>query len=474
MKSSGGISTVARALGRRNFKQTCTLANKCTRNDATSCITSIDHTRWLSMCPRIICASRIQSYSSFRNEFAMQNMRLSSTLANTIYAHDDELEENYEKHTMHHNPCTHSSHTVEQIKHCDTCTCEDDNYEHHYHEDEPLIHDADSIKRMQSQHVCQDDYMKNDLLLPPPLPEPKYSFHRRVMPEDLIQFSSPEGKMLFRKALLDGYAEAFYPLSEQFLNQADPAYCGVTTLIMVLNAFGIDPNIRWKGGWRWFGSEEMILDNCCINPERVRRAGILLEEFQSLARCQGLVVDMKRPLPLSENFENINDESEEHHDLDEFRDDIIHSVQNPPTYVQMTDTDDKGGFMVVSFSRASLGQTGDGHFSPIAAYCPETDRCLVLDVARFKYPPYWVSVRDLYESARPIDSMTNKSRGWFMISPPENYYCPIENKLKAGYNGTKAIDERKRPAKKVPLMGEETNEQRRAITTKAQNCAAKR
>ncbi|KAA1088411.1 hypothetical protein PGT21_006108 [Puccinia graminis f. sp. tritici] len=41
-------------------------------------------------------------------------------------------------------------------------------------------------------------------------------------------------------------------------------------------------------------------------------------------------------------------------------------------------------FLVVSFCRASLGQTGTGHFSPVAGYSAEEDRVLVLDVARFK------------------------------------------------------------------------------------------
>ena len=37
-----------------------------------------------------------------------------------------------------------------------------------------------------------------------------------------------------------------------------------------------------------------------------------------------------------------------------------------------------------------LGQTGDGHFSPIGGYDAASDQVLLLDVARFKYPPHWV------------------------------------------------------------------------------------
>ena len=32
-----------------------------------------------------------------------------------------------------------------------------------------------------------------------------------------------------------------------------------------------------------------------------------------------------------------------------------------------------------------------GHISPLAAYDAETDRLLILDVSRYKYPPVWVT-----------------------------------------------------------------------------------
>jgi glutathione gamma-glutamylcysteinyltransferase len=308
-------------------------------------------------------------------------------------------------------------------------------------------------------HTCRDDYITENLPLPPPLPEPKYSFHRRVLPSSLTQLSSPNGKKLFKEALLSGTAEAFFPLSEQFLNQSDPAYCGVTSLIMILNAFGIDPNVRWKGGWRWYGSEDMILEACCINPERVKRAGILMKEYQSLGRCQGLKVEMKRPTPLvSVEVDGSSSGSEKFYTIDDFRDDIKAMVKNPPIFERdggggsattNSNGDRVGGFIVVSFARGSLGQTGDGHYSPIAAYHESSDRCLILDVARFKYGPYWVSVSDLYESTRPVDVMTNKSRGWFLNYPPKS---SMGNNIE-GYRGAKAIDEVQRPAEVVPLVG---------------------
>ena len=43
-----------------------------------------------------------------------------------------------------------------------------------------------------------------------------------------------------------------------------------------------------------------------------------------------------------------------------------------------------------------MGQTGDGHYSPIAGYNQNNDKVLYLDVARFKYPSYWLDSLLLY------------------------------------------------------------------------------
>jgi glutathione gamma-glutamylcysteinyltransferase len=276
-----------------------------------------------------------------------------------------------------------------------------------------------SVERKESgDHTCHDAYIDRGLPFPPIPRQPNTTFHKRELPSAQIQFSSKQGKEIFQEALLSGMANAYFPLSEQFLSQSDPAFCGIAALIMILNAMGIDPNVVWKGPWRWYGSEEMILQKCRIDPERVRRAGILMEEFLSLARCQGLRVDMKRPCAPSQG-----DALNPCHTISNFRKDIINSTMNPPSSSESDgdgDVENDGAFLVVAYSRKILGQTGSGHFSPVAAYSKETDQVLILDVARFKYPPYWVSVELLYEALRPEDVVTNKSRGWFMMYPPSN------------------------------------------------------
>jgi hypothetical protein len=75
-----------------------------------------------------------------------------------------------------------------------------------------------------------------------------------------------------------------------------------------------------------------------------------------------------------------------------------------------------GPFVVAAYAREALGQTGVGHYSPIGGYHKEQDMVLLLDVARFKYPPHWVSVKDLHKAMMRIDDATGLPRGYVTIN----------------------------------------------------------
>jgi hypothetical protein len=54
------------------------------------------------------------------------------------------------------------------------------------------------------------------------------------------------------------------------------------------------------------------------------------------------------------------------------------------------------------------------------AYDVDTDRFLILDVARYKYPPVWVWVRasDSFSAMNTTDSENeNRTRGFVLIEP---------------------------------------------------------
>jgi glutathione gamma-glutamylcysteinyltransferase len=272
--------------------------------------------------------------------------------------------------------------------------------------------------------------------LPPPSPEPIYSVHRRILPDILTGLSTPRGRQYLQESLASGMAESYWALTEQFVNQSDPAYCGVTTLLMILNAMNVDPNSRWKGGWRFYGDENVLLQRCCLNTERIRRVGITMEQFTILGTCHGMRITMKRPYVENDIGVQDDDEDTPKYTLEDFRRDIRQTMDS--------NINSENAMLVVSYSRAALQQTGDGHFSPIAAYHEESDHVLILDVARFKYSPYWVSVEDLYRSLEPLDEVTQRPRGWYVMRPPakqKNYY--------------EMTNEDRRPAHLVPQSHEE-------------------
>lgn len=52
---------------------------------------------------------------------------------------------------------------------------------------------------------------------------------------------------IFAEALAQGTMEGFFKLISYYQTQSEPAYCGLATLAVVLNALAIDPGRKWKG-----------------------------------------------------------------------------------------------------------------------------------------------------------------------------------------------------------------------------------
>ena len=192
---------------------------------------------------------------------------------------------------------------------------------------------------------------------------------------------------------------------------------------------------------------------CCRSLEEVRKDGISFDELACLARCNSLNVVPKRPLYRHEyendtqmkprvveqspprnvpflhdinstslhsnnakhscplNMESTFEQEKLHMfhpydnylSLDEFRSDVLNSCSRS-----------NGPVLVVSYSRKQFLQTGDGHFSPIGGYHRKEDKVLILDTARFKYPPHWVDLEMLYHSMCRLDLETNLTRGWML------------------------------------------------------------
>nr|AAO13810.2 phytochelatins synthase [Cynodon dactylon] len=213
------------------------------------------------------------------------------------------------------------------------------------------------------------------------------SLYRRVLPSPpAVDFNSPEGKRLFSEALAAGTMEGFFSLISCFQTQSEPAFCGLASLAAVLNALAIDPVRRWKGPWRWF--DESMLD-CCEPLDKVKAQGITFGKVALLAHCAGADVQTFRANRIT---------------LEDLRRHLVRCASSQDCH------------LIASYHRKAFKQTGTGHFSPIGGYHAGQDMALILDVARFKYPPHWVPLSLLWEAMNTTDESTRLLRGFMLIS----------------------------------------------------------
>jgi len=204
-----------------------------------------------------------------------------------------------------------------------------------------------------------------------------------------IPLPDPQGQNL----LIGSRERADYgPLAEQFLSQANLAYCGVASAVMVLNSLAVPaPAVEGYGAYR-FWTQTNVFDppatRAFVQPDRVAREGMTLAQLHGLLASHGLAVERHHGEGLS---------------LEQFRALLRHNLVDP------------GDRLVVNYHRPAVGQAGGGHIAPIAAYHRPTDRVLILDVARYRYPSVWVPVADLWQAILAVDASSGRSRGVLVV-----------------------------------------------------------
>jgi glutathione-S-conjugate glycine hydrolase len=213
------------------------------------------------------------------------------------------------------------------------------------------------------------------------------------LPPGLTDFSAPEGE----KFLLESKAlEAYFPLSIHFVTQRTQAYCGVASMVMVLNALNVPaPSTPAYQPYRTFTQDNVLDDSTdAVLPRDVlARQGMTLDQLGALLALHPVAVEV-------------------HHaadgGLDAFRAEARAALESGDRFV------------IVNYLRKALGQQIGGHISPLAAYDEKADRFLILDVARYKYPPVWVKTSDLFDAMNTTDpSNGGKTRGYVVVAKAE-------------------------------------------------------
>jgi hypothetical protein len=209
------------------------------------------------------------------------------------------------------------------------------------------------------------------------------------LPPQLIPLDSDEGaRLLFESTARRSY----FALSAQFLTQKTQSFCGVASAVMALNALPLEaPIATGMAPFRAF-TQDNVFDAAgpALTPAFVDRGGLTVAQLAQLLRANG--ADATELLASKSSLER-------------FRREASAALAAPAQQV------------LVDFFRPALGQDMGAHWSPLAAYHAGADRFLVLDVARVRYPPYWVRAADLFAAMDTRDLDAGESRGYLLVAP---------------------------------------------------------
>lgn len=191
------------------------------------------------------------------------------------------------------------------------------------------------------------------------------------------------------------YSSDYFLLNQGLDAQVNQAYCAVAASMALLNSLRGIVDLPEDPIYHPYPyATQSNAFNGCTDANVIQHndtfKGILSSPF-------GLNLDSARGL-LECHLDTSEWQVEEHHvdadthTLESVRDTMKEALANPMARV------------MINYDRAAAGQIGGGHFSPVGAYSPSLDAFLVMDVAKYKYPPVWIPVEILYSSLSTIDN----------------------------------------------------------------------
>lgn len=213
-------------------------------------------------------------------------------------------------------------------------------------------------------------------------------FATEPLPKPLIALSTPEGNKLFIRSYASSY---FWPLTLNFVTQENLAYCGIASSVMVLNALQIPaPLFNSRASFRMFTQDNFFISAVekIIPASKVKKQGVTLDQISQALKVFPVSVTTVHADKIT---------------LNEFR-----ALAKKTIITQK-------GYLIINFLRTGLGENGSGHMSPLAAYDAKTDRFLLLDVAKYRYPVAWIKTQDLWNAMNTFDATAHAYRGFLII-----------------------------------------------------------
>ncbi|SDE71918.1 Phytochelatin synthase [Paracoccus isoporae] len=209
--------------------------------------------------------------------------------------------------------------------------------------------------------------------------------------EDLVYLTTEEGEDRFIGTELK---RDYFSLASYLEYEEIQTFCGPATVAGVANSLNIErPSPDRLYPWKLFTQDTLFneANQKLKSFAMVEHEGLTLAQLDTFIENLGLVA--------------------EHHFADETSVDALREAIK-------TALSDRNTRFVANYSRKALPQEGDGHISPVAAYDESTDTVLILDVAKYKYPPVWISVQKLHDAMMLTDDASDRSRGYVLVSAP--------------------------------------------------------
>ena len=210
---------------------------------------------------------------------------------------------------------------------------------------------------------------------------------------DVIYWNTEAGKALRARIPADS---DYWQLSPTFAEQSTQSYCSVASAITVLNALPIkkpvDPRYT---PYAYFTQSNYFSPQATriISAQTVMDMGMTREQMVGTLAANGAHASSIAG--------------------DTFTDASLRAL------LQKALGDD-GQFVLANYYRPKLGQVGGGHWSVLASYDAQSDRVLILDVAKYKYPPEWVRISAMRKAIDTLDTSSDQARGLVLVSVPQH------------------------------------------------------
>lgn len=209
------------------------------------------------------------------------------------------------------------------------------------------------------------------------------------IPSNLFELTNPVGQ---QRLIESDYRQAYWSLANFFETQNNQAYCSVASSVIALNALGVArPQTAQYPDYAFFTQASFFskVNLALAEPEKVSATGMTLNQLAEVLTAFPVKVQRRYASEMT---------------VDSFREILKDNLRYSDRVV------------LLNFDRKALDEIGGGHWSPLAAYHPASDSVLVMDVARYKYPPLWVPLKNLFAGALSVDSESGRSRGLVVLS----------------------------------------------------------